>query len=573
MKKLIVFLLVMLPGMLPAALTEAQRLQDFQTMVALYARQYAPFVWKQQAFGVDIFENAVWVARIRAAKSDLEYHEICHEWVAQLRDGHARRSLNSSFLADLGVYVDIYDGKVLIESIVRARYPVAQYPFEVGDELVSLDGKPVEEWITEFSKYRSMANPVTTRRNSADAITFRTQSTYPRAALVGPTATVEIRRASGALESYELRWQTSGVSVQSEIGPLPTMTSDVSDNTPNPRRLLEALRTKKAADSEPLLSQVRNEETGELELRRKLLGWGSRFPRFGFPAELRFQLRRGNAATDQFYSGVFNQDNLRIGYLRIPGFTSNVGPALQQMDADLAFLNANTDGLVLDLTRNTGGGCIALEYASRLMDKPFTFGGEHLLATQANIRNFELNLRFAQLLREPQWVIDTYAFYLKALQDAAASYRALSAASPACDVPDVYEPLPTAYKKPIVFLVDEFTVSFGDYFMAVMQDNNRGLVVGQRTAGWGGSVTGTAYGPLSEANAFLTITLDRRARPVATPDLPTAPFIENIGVVPEVPLEMMTRENLLTNGRTYVLEVARLAAQHIRGRLPSAPSN
>lgn len=568
MKKLL--LILAFTCALPAALTEAQRVQDFETLVAVYARQYAPFYWKQQAFQVDIFDVKPWLARVRAAQSDLEYHEIAAQWVAQLRDGHSRRGLSSGFRADLGVYVDVYDGKILIESIVRTRYPVARFPFQIGDELLTIDGRPAAEVAREFAALRSMANPSTTYRNAVDALTFRQQTSVPRMVELGDTAKVTIRRESGDVEEYELPWLKSGVRASTEIGPILTPVPFAANRAAiDPTRWLQDLRTKKAGEDESLLSTVRNEETGEPELRRRVLGWGSRFPTFAFPEGLRFQLRRGNAATDFFYSGVFQFDGQRIGYLRIPSFPGNTA-VLQQMDADLAFLKANTDGLVVDLMRNTGGGCIAEDFAERLMTQPFTFGGEHLLATRSNINFAESNLRLARQFNLPQWVIDSYSFYLQALLDAAKENRALTGAVPTCGAPNnMLEPLPTAYDKPIVFLVDEFTVSFGDYFSAVMQDNGRGLFVGQRTAGWGGSVSSTAYGPFSEAVTSFTITLDARARPIASPDLPTAPFIENIGVIPDIPLEYMTRENLMTRGRPFLESVARIAADHIRGRRPT----
>ena len=102
--------------------------------------------------------------RVRTAKTDLEYYETASKFVASFRDGHTGYSTPSLFLADLGVYVDIYDGKVLIEQIVRSRLPIADYPFEIGDELVSLDGKPVELLIEELASQQSYSNPRTTRR-------------------------------------------------------------------------------------------------------------------------------------------------------------------------------------------------------------------------------------------------------------------------------------------------------------------------------------------------------------------------------------------------------------------------
>ena len=43
-----------------------------------------------------------------------------------------------------------------------------------------------------------------------------------------------------------------------------------------------------------------------------------------------------------------------------------------------------------------------------------------------------------------------------------------------------------------------------------------------------------------------------RKEPVVTPDLPPAPFIENIGVRPDVEWDYMSKLNLLNSGRDYV---------------------
>src|SRR4029078_10780578 len=128
--------------------------------------------------------------------------------------------MTSNFRADLGITVDIYDGKVLIDGINRAVLRASEFPFGVGDELVSLDGKSAEEWITTLSKFRRYGNPVTTRRNAAGLITVRPQTSYPRAAELRHTATVVIRRANGDLETYKLPWTKTGIPVV-KAGPVP----------------------------------------------------------------------------------------------------------------------------------------------------------------------------------------------------------------------------------------------------------------------------------------------------------------------------------------------------------------
>jgi hypothetical protein len=44
---------------------------------------------------------------------------------------------------------------------------------------------------------------------------------------------------------------------------------------------------------------------------------------------------------------------------------------------------------------------------------------------------------------------------------------------------------------------------------------------------------------------------------------PTSPYVENVGVHPEIPLEYMTKENLLTRGGPYVREFSRIIVEQI----------
>lgn len=85
----------------------------------------------------------------------------------------------------------------------------------------------------------------------------------------------------------------------------------------------------------------------------------------------------------------------------------------------------------------------------------------------------------------------------------------------------------------------------------MMQDNERGPLVGMRTSGGGGSVSAWSLS-YSEAPFTNTNTLVIRKSSIVTPDLPPAPFVENIGARPDVPLDYMTRDNLVNRGRSFV---------------------
>src|SRR5260370_882426 len=83
---------------------------------------------------------------------------------------------------------DIYDGKFLIDFIDRSFLPTRNFPFTIGDQLISVDGVPVADLLTKFQPYavNGSSNPVSRQRLAAGTITERIQSWYPLAS-VGPT--------------------------------------------------------------------------------------------------------------------------------------------------------------------------------------------------------------------------------------------------------------------------------------------------------------------------------------------------------------------------------------------------
>ena len=119
------------------------------------------------------------------------------------------------------------------------------------------------------------------------------------------------------------------------------------------------------------------------------------------------------------------------------------------------------------------------------------------------------------------------------------------------------------YSKPLIVLIDEFSISAGDIFPSMLQDNRRGPLVGTRTNGAGGSVSGILFGTYSEAIAGNTNTLVVRRDPIVTSDYPTASYIENIGARADITLDYMKRENLMSGGRPFVDGFTNIMVEHI----------
>ena len=203
------------------ALTTKQRESDLVQLASIYAKQYAPYEWKRDVIGFDLYRLTPWLQTIHNA-DDLDFQEALIDYVASLNDAHAFISFPSNFSASLGFTVDIYDGKVLIDSVNRVLLPAAQYPFDVGDELVALDGQPVQAVIASFRKYAVAANPRSTDRIAASLLTDRFQQLMPHAPELGDLALASVRlTATGAVNNYSIPWAKSGIGLESQ-GPLPS---------------------------------------------------------------------------------------------------------------------------------------------------------------------------------------------------------------------------------------------------------------------------------------------------------------------------------------------------------------
>ena len=402
----------------------------------------------------------------------------------------------------------MYEGAVLIDGIDRTALPVDKYPFAVGDELISVDGQPVQELLKAFAKYSVQSNPISTRRQAAARITARPQSRMPHAADLGDTASVVIQRRNGAVESYSIPWQKTGTPM--EVGPVSS-----------PRT---ASAKKSVSAAEDYMTEVESARfSGILEPELTgLIGYGARNPVFlnGFPAS-KFTRRLGGDAADFFYSGTFKWDELTIGYIRIPNYAPpSQTVALQQFDREIAFMNANTNGLIVDEMRNTGGNlCFGENIATRLIPYRFHATGFVLRPFWSRVVVFYNAMIAAKAAGAPQEMIDLYETVYKEMLGANQQGRRLTTELPLCTSNLNREPVKDrdgnvqAYRKPMMMLIDEFTTSTADSVAGMFQDAGRGVLFGMRTNGAGGNNTAFPAGTYSEGSAGLTLALQTRRAP------------------------------------------------------------
>ena len=564
----VVFLLICAPGAL-AQMSPAQRTQDFEQLAGFVSRAYAPYQWKIDAFGYDAFHLAPWLSRVADARSDLEYFELCAEYIASLRDLHSGFSLPSDFVASIPIGVDLYDGRPLIDSIDRTRIPVTLYPFQIGDELISVDSEPVSHWIFRVSRLQSFANPRATSRWALDQIFYRTQAAIPRAPQINDFARIVIRRKiTGDEETYEIPWTVTGTPY-TVTGPVPT-----------PQVLPPSLRDRRLA-----ASGLRADEAGpprrfgaeSLAVRRvpefkRLRGLGSVRPAFQLPPD--FVVRQGNSPGSLIFSGTYLAGDYRIGYLRIPSFPSSPFTAstmLRQIDTEIEFFNLSVHGLVVDVMRNPGGSvCLTNDILSRLIPIPFRTIGDQFRPTYEVVQIFRDDLQFLIDVGAGSEEVMAAEEFLHEIETAYYGDRGITAEIPACGYSLEVEPARKldgsllAFKKPaMLVLIDEFSASAADAFPAVLQDANRALMFGKRTAGGGGLIYPKPVGIYSEAFASLSISLGVRLKESRFYDIPPTRFLENAGAWTDFDYDIMTEANLLNNGRPFVDAFTQKIIEHI----------
>jgi hypothetical protein len=542
-------------------LTLDQKLADFYHVAGVYAKRYGPYEWKRDIIGFDLLNAAPWIEKIVASKDDLDFYEVLSEYVSRLNDAHDVYTLPSNFVATLNFSVDIYEGKLLVDSINRVRLPVADFPFAAGYELVSIDNQDAPALLQTLLRYQIAANPRSTARFAASFLTVRPQQVMPHAANVPDTSTVVFRNPNSKLEMYSIPWTKSGLPLtsvgkyQTPAAVLNPASEEASDEVPPYMAPLIRLQNSRIPD-------------------RAVIGFGSLAPVFSAPSGF---TRRLGAPGDPFFSGVFEASGFQIGFIRIPSYSpANTTAALAAFQREMAYFQANTDGLVIDDTRNPGGsGSYVNQILSYLMPSQWRAIGFEIRATSDWVISISSALEQAKAARAPQSIIDLFESIKAAIVNANASYRGRTAPVPIDDVVLVREPARDAqgnllaYTKPLIVLIDDMSASAAELFAAGIQDNRRGPLVGFRTMGAGGNVESWEAGSYSLGRTTVTESLMNRGRNVFTMGYPavlflSTPYVENVGVLPDVPLDYMTAANLAQGGKPFVDAIVAAIVNEIR---------
>lgn len=502
-------------------------LADLDSLRAMIAVRYAPSGWKTEQYGWDLD------AEIQKAKDTVnsspdfgvkDYQALLKATLNSMKDYHVSVSFHSTELAYLPLTLTEAGGRYFISGIGRKALPESVFPFKVGDEVTSFNGRPIGEAVADYRRRTGMDGVAQT--DAALAAAMLTM----RAGAAGdavPQGTLALGiRPAGAAEAvqYPLKWLYE----PEFIAPQPFVTKGtLGRRIPMSWLGMMRLETAAAPGLEKASYAIGNKDGFLPDFGEKL--WSA-------------------PAAGSFRAYVYKSPatGRSIGFLRLPTYTvEDPSKLAAEFSALVQEFGKRSDALVIDQTNNPGGLVLYLyAIASMLTDAPLSVPKHYIALTQSDVAEavgfvketagaatdddartllgpdaagYPVNLELLQ-----NWT----GFYVETVKQWSAG-RTITEPLPPYGIASI-KPAAIRYSKPIMILTNQLDFSGGDFFPAIMQDNKRAVTFGERTAGAGGVVKGYARenNLLGVESVKLTATIAQR-----TGGEP----IENLGVTPDIP--------------------------------------
>jgi C-terminal processing protease CtpA/Prc len=294
---------------------------------------------------------------------------------------------------------------------------------------------------------------------------------------------------------------------------------------------------------------------------------------------------------DLFHAYIFKtKDGRKAGFIRIPSYDGGA-PEARRFGEIMARFQTETDALVIDQVSNPGGSLFYLyALASHLTDKPLATPRHRLIIGEAEAHQAADQMLLLMRSRAPAKLRGpaqagpaeegnegkgyggsgypvTRKFIMGLIRYSRFVLTQFNSGKRFTD--PTYEagvssidPAPKAeerYTKPILLLTNALDFSGGDFFPAIMQDNERVTILGVRTSGAGGMVRSFGL-PNQFGIDDIHATWSIAERPNGQP-------IENLGVTPDIPYDI-TAKDMRTGFSQYRLTVVKALTGLLNGTKP-----
>ncbi|MEZ0391110.1 MAG: protease-like activity factor CPAF [Pseudobdellovibrionaceae bacterium] len=511
--------------------------QELDFIGSLFSTAYAPRVWKQTHLGWDLSaQMSLAQARLAAAQNMDEARRVVADLLYSTADYHVGFSFFSTEVATLPFQVKTVQGKTLIVYVDRSKLGDEAFPFQVGDELLTMNGVPVSQVLGEMVKINGANVPGTdlaiadlnvTRRRGARGI-FNVPN--------GPVAVSVKRATDDSVGTAQLVWEYTPEELHRGSGQLLSrnQSSFLSRKMISPRAM-----DFMTADENPY-------------------GLGGRKPFLPNLGERVWETAADNTFDAYIYR---NEEGRLIGVVRIFGYiVDDYKKAISDFTGIMTHFQKHTEAMVIDQNNNPGGSVFYLyALASLVSDQTLTVPRHQIAILDSDAQEC---VDFQKTLVGVKNDTDAQKVLGEEMDGYPATYQLALGISDYCNFlmkeynagkflsepyylwgVDKITPNKSAYTKPIAILVNQLDFSGGDFFPAILQDNKRVTVVGVRTAGAGGYVQDVQY-PSAFGLQHFSFTGSLAERVNLQP-------IENLGVTPDVALEM-TVDDVRNSYKNYL---------------------
>lgn len=540
-------------------------LNDLDNMRNIIESHYAPRHWKKSYMGWDLDEE-IEKAKDKVLSADKlsvkVYQRALRDLFMSMSDYHVNIRFHSTEKAVLPFQVESAGGRYYFHYINRDQLSPLNYPIMEGDELVTFDGRPVDQVVQEI-KLRELCS---TKSGTDQALAERmlTARSGATGALVprGPVSITVRSHVTGKESSYQLIWDYTPEKVKDIV--------DGQEHRAAKRRPIMAQKPKN-----PFMGDDEDMAQHPFFARPMMTSWADILDvdsgkeenanphalgaHKSFIPPLGKILWEAEPNDRPFYWYIYETpDRRRIGYVRIPHYgglgrghgLGGVDIAVKRFSQIIEKMEDLTDAMVIDQVNNPGGyKAYFYALASMLTEKPLYSPKERIAITQEEVQHAIEALEYFDWVTDDE---DAQMFFggRQTLMGLPVNYQFVRFFVEYCHFiidqwnegnmltepthwigVDQINPHPRVrYTKPILLLVNHLDFSGGDYFPAVLQDNKRVTVFGTRTAGAGGFVYWENYPNAFGVSGFsLTGSLAER--------IDKNP-IENLGVTPDIEYEM-----------------------------------
>ena len=496
------------------------------------------------------------------------FYFMAADLLNELKDAHVGITLPTDYKKSLPLQFAFVENKTVLAFIEDQS--AGQCAAEIGDELVTLDGKTPEQIRTELGLSIGVGNKRTDQAYSTLMLTNRREERGLRVSReANQTSALVFRSAAGRTVSCRLQWKEEGSPMFSRpelVQPgtrlnTPFLGLTTSERAQQLFKRVDKLFRLKSSVMNPGLDLAKNSRRG----KGASIQIGAADPFFKLPADFKAvedpEGLAGLVDSTGLKAGVFTRNGVKVGFLRIPSYEpKNLEMALFGLRYMVAKLQAETDLLVIDQTMNPGGAVvwsdwIVSSFVGKLDRRHMKFS---VRASQDFVREFvgmvsmlersdatseaerAIKAEYLPILKEDlakvqkayvdrAFLSEPIRLHLTSeLSEKLTSAAYASQLAPLESVIGVDLSAPQVYSKPVYMMINELDFSGGDATPAVLKDYGRVTLVGVNTAGAGGSVQEFTHSQDHTFKFNLTVSLMVRGN---------GSLVENFGVKPDIAFE------------------------------------